>query len=58
MCVTCVKVVVVSSAATAEASVSGMKRSPADADDGTPSTKRKGAEEGTSPEGILTGYLV
>ena len=46
MCVTCVKVVVVFSAATVKASTSGHKRLPAD--EGTPSTKRRDAEEGAS----------
>ena len=49
VCVTCVKVVVLSSAATAEASVSGMKRSPAD--ESTLSTRD--AVDETSPEGIV-----
>ena len=38
-------------AATAEASVSGLKRPPTD--EGTPSTKRRDAEDKTSPEGIV-----
>ena len=42
---------VVFSAATAEASVSGLKRPPAV--EGASSTKRKDFEEGTSPEGNI-----
>ena len=38
-------------AATPEASVFGCKWPPAN--EGTPSTKRRDAEEGTSPEGIV-----
>ena len=42
---------VVFPAATAEASVSGLKRPPTV--EGAPSTKRRGVEEGTSPEGNI-----
>ena len=44
VCVTCVMVVMTFSAATPEASVSGRKRPPTG--EGTPSTKRRDAEEG------------
>ena len=46
----------VSSAATAEASVSGLKRPPTD--EGTPSTKRRDVEDETSPEGIVQWLVI
>ena len=55
MSVACVKVVVFS-AGTAEASVSVLNR--LTADEGTPSTIRRDAEERTSPEGINIHWVV
>ena len=55
MCVACVKSIVLS-VGTAEASVSVLKRPPAD--EGSPSTIWRDVEERTSPEGIIHWVVV
>ena len=55
VCVTCVKVDVFS-AETAEAPVPVLKRPPAH--EVTQSTERRGADEGTSPKGIIHWVVI